>query len=249
MRHWKLLVFGLLLVAISAVVLAPANLVLERVQARVPGLELGMVSGTLWNGGIGEVRYRERSLGAFSWRVRVGELLRLRAVADVEANGDWGVGQGVIWRSYDQLGIENLHAEFAAAPFAGLFATPELELLGAIKVVIASAQVRDGALNALTGEVEWRDAAVAGLAHANLGTLRAQLALDAPNAVSATIADAGGPLALDGGAWLSPLGYSADVRLSARDPAVRPALQWLGAPQAGGQRRLQVQGTWFGSAQ
>lgn len=248
MRRWLWVLAGLLLATIATLAFAPASLVLGRVQARVPGLELSLVSGTIWRGGIGDISYRGRSLGAVNWHVRASELLRLRALAEVEANGDWGVGRGVLWRDSHGLGIEAVHAEVAAAPFAGIAATPELELLGAIGIDIASAELHDGALTALTGEMAWHDAAVAGVAHANLGTLRAHLALDAPNAVSAVLSDDGGPLAVDGGAWLSPLGYSADVRLRARDPALRPVMRWLGQPQADGQRRLQLQGTWLGAA-
>lgn len=248
MRRWLWILAGLLLALVSVLVFVPASLVLGQLQSRVPGLELSLVGGTLWQGGVGDISYRGLSLGALSWQVRKRELMHLRLVADVQANGDWGVGHSVLWREAGRLGVENLQADVAAAPFAGAIATPELELLGAISFRIASAEIRGGALTALSGEAEWRDAAVAGIAQANLGTLRASLTLDAPNAVSAAISDVGGPLVVNGGAWLSPLGYSADVQLAARDPSVRPALQWLGEPIEGGQRRLQVQGTWLGLA-
>lgn len=246
MRRWAWILAGLLLALVSVLVFAPASLVLGQLQSRIPGLDMSLVGGTLWNGGVGDVSYRGRSFGAVNWQVRARELLRLRLVADVQVNGDWGVGSAVLWRERSRLGVENLQADVAAAPFAGVIATPELELLGAISFHIASAEVQGGALTVLSGEAEWRDAAVAGIAHANLGTLRANLILDAPNAVSAAISDVGGALVVNGGAWLSPLGYSADLQLGARDPSVRPALQWLGEPIAAGQRRLQVQGTWFG---
>lgn len=248
MRRWRLMLLGVLLVAATVLIFAPASLLLGRVQARVPGLQLSMVSGTIWHGAVADIDFRGRSLGALTWRVRTADLLRLRLAADIQGNGDWGVGEGLVWRDFKRAGVEHAQAQIAAAPLAGVFATPELELLGGIRVRIASAEIRDGALVALQGDAEWLNAGVAGLAHANLGTVLATLQLDAPNAVSATITDDGGPLAVEGGAWLSPLGYSADLRLHARDPRVRPALQWLGAPQPGGQRRLQVQGSWLGSA-
>lgn len=249
MRRWRLLLLGLLLVAGTVLVFAPASLLLSRIQAQVPGLQLSLVSGTIWHGGIADIDYRGRSLGALSWRVRTADLWHLRLAADFQGNGDWGVGQGLVWRDFERIGVENAQAQIAAAPLAGVFATPELDLLGGITVRIASAEIRGGALVALDGAAEWLDAGVAGVAHANLGTIRATLQLDAPNAVSATIADAGGPLAVEGGAWFSPLGYSADLQLGARQPSVRPALQWLGVSQAGGKRRLQAQGTWLGATQ
>jgi len=243
-----LLVLLVLLLAVAATLaFAPAQLLVNAVQTRVPDLYLSSVAGSVWRGGIGEVVYRGRALGSLRWRLYPSALFALRLRADVEARGDWGSAESQIWRSVSALGVSQLRSELPAYYLAGVFAVPELRPLGRIRVAIHAAELRDHALVVLVGDAVWADAALAGSASADLGTLRGRLLLDAPNAASVVLDDDGGPLDVDGQLWLSPLGYSGTVRLSARDPALLPALQWIGKPAASGARELRMQGLWYGA--
>lgn len=246
-RRVLLVLLALLLVAVATLAFAPAQMLVNAVQARVPDLYLSGVAGSVWRGGVGAVVYRGRALGGLRWRLYPSALFGLRLRADIEAHGDWGSAEGEVWRSFSALGVRQLHSELPAYYLAGVFAVPELRPLGQIRVLIDAAEVRDHALVVLAGEAVWADAAVAGLANADLGTLRGRLLLDAPNAASVLLGDDGGPLAVAGQLWLSPLGYSGSVRLSARDPALLPALQWMGKPAASGERELRLQGLWYGA--
>ncbi|PKM10415.1 MAG: hypothetical protein CVV15_06570 [Gammaproteobacteria bacterium HGW-Gammaproteobacteria-5] len=248
-RRVFLVLLGLLLAAVLALAFAPAQLLVNAVQARVPDLYLSTVAGSLWRGAVGEIVYRGRALGSLRWRLYPSSLFSLRLRADIEAHGDWGNAEGQIWRSFSTVGLEALRSELPAYYLAGVFAVPEMRPLGSIRVEIHAAQLRDHMLVVLDGDAVWHDAAVAGLASADLGTLRGHLSLDAPNAANLVLADDGGPLAVDGQLWLSPLGYSGVVRMSARDPALLPALEWMGKPKTPGARELRLQGLWYGTQQ
>src|SRR3546814_9982489 len=135
----------------------------------------------------------------------------------------WGQAEGQVWRSFSGIGVTGLSSELPAYYLAGVFAVPELRPLGSIRVDIHAAELRDHMLVVLDGDAVWADAAVAGQANADFGTLRAHVGLDAPNSATLTLDDDGGPLDLAGQLWLSPLGFSGDVSLHARDPQLQPA--------------------------
>jgi len=248
-RRLFLVLLVVFLVAVATLAFAPAQMLVNAIQARVPDLYLSSVAGSIWRGGVGEVVYRGRALGGLRWRLYPWALFSLRLRADVEAHGDWGSAEGQIWRSFSALGVSGLRSELPAYYLAGVFAVPELRPLGHIRVDIHAAQLRDRMLVVLDGDAVWADAAVAGLASADLGTLRGRLTLDAPNAASLVLDDDGGPLDVDGQLWLSPLGYSGEVRMTARDPALLPVLEWMGKPKASGERELRLQGLWYGARQ
>lgn len=246
MRRVLLGLLALVVLAVAVLAFASAQMLVNAIQARVPDLYFSSVAGSAWRGGVGEVVYRGRSLGALRWQLYPSALFSLRLRADIEAHGDWGQAEGQVWRSFSAVGITRLSSELPAYYLAGVFAVPELRPLGSIRVDIHAAELRDHMLVVLDGDALWQDAAVAGLASADLGTLRAHLSLDAPNAASLTLDDDGGPLDLAGQLWLSPLGYSGNVSLTARDPQLLPALEWIGTPTASGMRELRMRGVWYG---
>lgn len=247
-RRVLLGLLGLLLLAVVALAFAPAQMLTNAIQTRVPDLYFSAVAGSLWRGGVGQVVYRGRSLGAMRWQLYPSAVFGLRLRADIEAHGDWGQAEGQVWRSFSAIGVTGLSSELPAYYLAGVFAVPELRPLGSIRVDIHAAELRDHMLVVLDGDAVWADAAVAGQANADFGTLRAHVGLDAPNSATLTLDDDGGPLDLAGQLWLSPLGYSGEVSLHARDPQLQPALAWIGKPAASGMRELRLQGTWFGGA-
>lgn len=244
MRRWRWLGLGLALVGVLALLVAsaPARLLLDRLH--VPGLQVGAVNGSIWHGGLDEVRYRGQALGSVRWRLRPLPLLRLALVAKVEASGGWGEASALFSRRGDALNIEALRGQVDARLLTGLFASPEVIPMGRIEFSDGALAWQAHAVTRLAGSARWRDAALAGLARASLGELHADLLWDAPNVGRIVLGDAGGPLALRGTVWLSLLGWHGDLTLAARDPALVQGLAWIGQAQADGSRRLLLQGGW-----
>lgn len=243
MRPWLWL--GLAFVGMLAlvVVFAPARLMFDRID--VPGLQIGSVRGSLWHGGVDDVRYREHALGSVRWRLQPLPLLRRTLVAKVEASGAWGEAGALLRRSGDDLVIEGLRGQIDARLLTGIFAAAEIIPMGWIEFHDGALAWQGHAVTRLAGSARWREAVLAGLAHANLGELHADLHWDAPNVGRLVLSDAGGPLALHGTIWLSLLGWRGDLTLAAREPVLASSLEWIGQAQADGSRHLLLQGGWI----
>jgi general secretion pathway protein N len=240
----KRLALALAAVAVVAIALlawAPAALVLPKLLPE--SLELGDVRGTLWHGQAGQLHWQGQPLGSLAWEASPAALLRgefevrLHLAGPLRASGR--LRQGITGSVFEQVLLE-----LPATWLDGVLATPVLQPRGRIEVALATASFAQGQWQALDGQAHWRDAALTGVAAAPLGELRADFALVAPGRVEGELHDLGGPLDLSGKFHVASAGYRVEARLLARDPALAPALAWLGQPSGAG-RQLELQGHLF----
>lgn len=242
MKRLALALAALVVVACALVAWMPAALLLPWLLPAT--ITLHDVRGTVWRGQAGDVQWQAQSLGTLDWNAAPAALLRgefdvrLRLAGPLRASG----------RLRQRLGGSRFEQVLLALPAAwldGILATPVLQPQGRVDVTLATAGFSGGQWHALDGHALWRDAALTGAAAAALGDLRADFRLVAPGRVEGQLRDLGGPLALDGSFALDAGGYRAQARLVARDPALQPALAWLGQPSGAG-RLLELQGALTG---
>ncbi len=249
MRLWAILV-AMVLLALALVVLAPASLLTARIEAAIPGLRFEGVSGTVWNGRALALRVAERDRGALRWRVRPGHLARARLAIDIAVEGrSVGMEQRIAGRVWftpgSRFGADGLEARLAAEEvLATAFQNTGLSPGGVVDLHFDAVEFQGRVPRAMAGRAVWREAVVSGLARAALGELTMSFAL-AQGRIVGELGDSGGPLALDGGFELAASGYRLDALLSARDPALAPALSYLGQPDGDGGRYLALRGGWL----
>jgi len=228
------LVAGALLVfAGTALVNLPATLV-WRWLAPADGAWVAVdLRGTLWQGQATRLRWNGNELGRLDWRLQPAALwrghlaLQLQLRGPITASARWQRGPGgEEWR--------DLQARLPAHWLGGLLASPPLQPPGQVRVDVPVLRRRGDRLQALSGRLSWREAALSGPASAALGTLHADFALAADGRVHGTIRDDGGALAANGRFVADLAHYRAEVRLSARDARIAPALAWLGQARGDG---------------
>lgn len=230
--------------------LMPATVLTSRIEARMSAVRFQGVSGTVWNGRASGLLVAQRDWGVLHWRVRPAGLLRGRLVADLNvagapADGNGHRFSGQVWMALSQrLGACDVDAQLPAEWLAPVFQNTGLVPGGVIDLQLAAVELDGRTPQAIDGRVLWRDAVVSGAARARLGDLIMEFAL-VQGRIIGEMADSGGPLALDGGFELGPTGYQLDAYLSPRDPALEPALSYLGQPDGQGGRYLAVRGGWL----
>jgi len=245
LKWWNKLLLGLaaLVVALALLVwLAPARWLAPMVQARLRGVQLHEVSGSVWNGRVGEVVMPDGTvLGRFHWQLSRRALLG-RVFLHAALDGPFLRGQGEFSRVGDESAWRAVELRLALDALPQPPSTPWGSPRGELALDLAQLRVRNGWPDSVSGHLRWRRAAVQGPDEAvALGELVADLG-GSHGVIRADLHDAGdGPLQLAGLAQLSPIGWRLDARLSPREPT--PALQrWLarlGPPDAQGAVHLQ----------
>jgi general secretion pathway protein N len=242
---WKKLLLGLAALLVAPVLLvwfAPARWVAPMVETRLRGVQLREVSGSVWDGRVGEVVLVDGTvLGRLDWQLSRRALfgqVRLHAAIDgpaIRGHGDFARdGDEARWR-----GVQ-LQVALDALPHPPT--TPWGMPRGELVLELAQMQVFKGWPDSVSGLVRWP--------HASMQTPQATIALGdlladlsgSHGVIRADLRDGGtGPLALAGVVQLSPIGWRLDARLSARDhePALQRWLAHLGPPDAQGVTHLQ----------
>ena len=245
MTWWKKLLLGLaaLLVALALLVwFAPARWLAPMFETRLRGVQLREVSGSVWDGRVGEVTLADGTvLGRLDWQLSRRALfgqVRLHAAIDgpaIRGHGDVARdGDTARWR-----GVQ-LHVALDALPHPPT--TPWGVPRGELILDLEQVQVLKGWPDSVSGRVRWTRAAMqTSQTSVALGDLMAELS-GSHGVIRADLHDDGnGPLALAGVLQLSPIGWRLDARLSARhnDPALQRWLARLGPPDAQGVVHLQ----------
>ncbi|HEV2623412.1 MAG TPA: type II secretion system protein N [Frateuria sp.] len=241
------LAIALLLSCVVLLVLfLPARWALPFVQARLRGLSLGQVHGTVWDGAAEQVHGRDgRPLGRLQWRLARSALWgRLDLQLDFAATA-------LTARGHLQRDAQGRLLWTDVAVQAGLAAwTPRLDSpLGEPQGTLAL-RLRRAVLQAdwpveLEGDAHWADAAMQVRAGSVvLGNLETNL-VAANGVMHGRLGDDGhGPLHVEGQWQASPLGWRLDALLQPRtgDKALRNWLAHLGPPDPDGSVRLRRRG-------
>lgn len=246
----NLLLFLLVLVVIAGVVVAtcPADFAYQMVANRLGVLKLAGISGSLWQGRATSMQVFGQEIGALDWRLEPAPLLSGEVMAHVSLAGSELSANGTIDRVSDgTISVRDASFRVPARLAAPALDIPALELLGTIDGKLAEARLRGAWVQQASGSLRWNEAAVAGAAQAQLGTLEATFSSAPDGSISGVAHDLGGPLQLNGTFKVNAGSFDADANLAARDgnPQVIEALRYIGEPQADGTSHLIIHGQLF----
>ena len=258
MRFLKvLLVLVLLLLVVAGVVFwtLPADVAYRQGAKYFGPVVLSGVRGTLWDGHADGVSLFGRDLGEMDWRVAKSAVLRGRVVADVRVQGTDIDAAGIVERplvgdaTTGALSLRDVHFRFPAALMEpALDLRGSITLNGAISGVVSDATLRNGFVEAATGNARWSEAGVSGQAEARFADIVGDFAAAPGGGIAGRAKDDGtGNLAVDATFRAAVTGFDAEAILRARndDPQVQETLRHVGEPQADGSSKLVVHGQTF----
>jgi general secretion pathway protein N len=248
-RGWRRVLPGMVLAVLGLCALGwflPARWAMPLIGARLHGVQLQQVHGLLWDGGAERVLAADgRPLGQLRWqlsrRALLGEV-RMQLRFDGPALHFSGAMQRlpddvVEWRDVQMT----LRLGVVQPPLATPFGRPQ----GWFSLQAPHALLQGNWPMQVQATARWDDAAIQmQRGTVALGKLRFTLHAE-QGTIDTHLHDAGnGPLALDGDAQVSPLGWRLDATLRPRtvDPALRRWLASLGRPDADGSVHLQRRG-------
>lgn len=243
----RYLLVGLVTFLIGLIAFFPARIAAGWVESST-AVTLGGVTGTVFDGHAGYAQGPGGAVENLDWRLHPLNLLIAQVTADIEVDSDLGGFSGRITRSlFGNTHMRDLTGSASAGWLAKRGGITFLPLSADIAVDIRTASVDDQLnFSALDGTVR-------------LGNTRWQLfnppvelgqfetaLTQGEDGVRATIVNSSGPLAIDGGATLTPeRRYRLDVRLRARagaDDRLDGMLDQLGDGDDEGWHRVQEQG-------
>jgi general secretion pathway protein N len=209
-------------------------------------LQLGGLSGTLWQGRADKMLLRDYPLGSLQWQVHPADLLLLDLVAELEINGPDGTASGELsWPLVDgSTRLSALQASLPASWLQLVLQEPLLQLQGRLEINMEQLSLDvDGYISGLQGQMSWHQAAVAGDIVTPLGDLMLDWQSDGGTLVG-EFSDSGGPLAMAGRVTIADGQYRVAAKLAARsgNPSLYQALNVLGRPGPDGWLALNING-------
>lgn len=240
---WVLLALGAYLVFLVAGVPAAAawqwlggDPVLRR------AVQLQGLAGTVWDGEAAAARVRGMDLGRVEWELRLLPLAWGELAARVAFRRDDGSGRGEVGRGLGgALRLREAELRLPAQALMPLLygypVVPQGEAVARLKRL----EVAPGERFTAEGRIVWRGAGFAAPRPMDLGDLVVTLAPDGEGGTRGTLADAGGPLSVEGVLTIGADGtWQLKATLAARESGspVAGALRFLGRPDARGRVTL-----------
>ncbi|HEY9131512.1 MAG TPA: type II secretion system protein N [Dyella sp.] len=248
MKAWRvgLVVLGVVLLAVVSLFwFLPARWVVPSLQARLHGLRLDGVSGSLWDGHADRLIATDgRLLGRMDWQLSRLSLFGKGALS-LQLEGPQLAFRGQMQRLGDDSvhwQDVHLHLDLGLTTHATPWGRPQ----GTLEVDIPEALVQNQWPMRLAASGQWRDASVqTAQGKVSLGTLSWH-AQSNHGVLIGSLADAGpeGPLKVSGSFELSTLGwhYRLEAVPRGRQPALQRWLTILGPVAFDGTLRLEQRG-------
>src|SRR5688572_8179474 len=196
-KLWPLLALGIGAFLLLALFTLPAKTVLSFFET--PGVTLGGVSGTLWNGRAQAVRSGTLHIGSVEWKLDILRLFTGKLAADVRVTRSDGFAQGSIAAAPG--GQITLRAFNASLPVGAL--PPNVVRggwTGTLNLKLAELALDNAWPVALNGTVEVTDLVGPANRPAALGSYKVIFPEGAAkgDTLTGTLTDTGGPLAVNG---------------------------------------------------
>ena len=212
-QWWRYLAAGVSVYLLLLLVTLPAAHFRSTLQEQVPGLLLSGVSGSVFSGMARQGSYQGFDLGEVKWHFRPFALLLARLeyrleVAHRDNNGQTVVG---IKPGGDLYG-KDLNMQLAPDRLINQFSPVSLVSHGSLRLRLDEFTASGEMLTAVTGTIEWDDAAITSPVDLVLGQLELSLQSNENNLV-ATVTQ-GGDLGVSGDiSFLDGSDYSVDLVL------------------------------------
>jgi general secretion pathway protein N len=235
------------LVAASAALVAwaPAELAYRIAGHRLAPMALEGISGSVWNGRAAQWIAHGVALGRIEWRIEPRAALVGHVRGEIAVTGRQVAGTARFERRGDDWRFEAIEGSFPAALLAPALDIPALGLLGTVSLDLASVSIRDRRLATADGRAEWRGIGVRGIAALTLPGIEMRIASTGERALEATVADLGGPLAVEGRLRMADGAFVAEIDLVPREPEPRleEILKYVGERRPDGGSHLRIEGT------
>lgn len=246
-KLWPLLALGIGAFLLFGLFTLPAKAVLSFFQT--PGVTLGGVSGTLWNGRAQAVRSGALHVGSVEWKLDILRLFTGKLGADVKVTRSDGFAQGSIAAAPG--GRITLRAFNASLPVSAL--PPNVVRggwTGTLNLKLGQLTLENSWPVAATGTVEVTDLVGPANRPAALGNYRVVFpaaAAGTADALTGTLTDTGGPLAVNGTVQLNKnQSYLVSGLIATRPGApsdMTRTLEILGEPDTQGRRQFAIEGS------
>lgn len=246
-KLWPLLALGIGAFLLLALFTLPAKAVLSFFHP--PGVTLGGVSGTLWNGRAQAVRSGALHVGTVEWKLDILRLFTGKLGADVKVTRTDGFAQGSIAAAPG--GQITLRAFNASLPVSAL--PPNVVRggwTGTLNLKLGQLTLENSWPVAATGTVEVTDLVGPANRPAALGNYRVVFPAEGAgtaDALTGALTDTGGPLAVNGTVQLNKnQSYLLSGLIATRPGApsdMTRTLEILGEPDTQGRRQFAIEGS------
>lgn len=247
-RVLLLSLLGLLALLVFLAARLPARLMLAHALQDLPGLTVGSVSGTVWEGRARGLRYRELEVPALAWELDFWPLLGGTAALRIEAELPRGFARLDAALGLDgRIELENLRATLPLDSLAALYpAIPAGTVSGELTLNLDSARLEGLRPVALSGDVGLTGLTSSWTGALPLGDYMAEISAPAEGEIQARIVDLQGPVKLQARATLGSDGrWQAEGTVAPRDGSDRTlarAMAYLGPANAAGEHRFSFSG-------
>ena len=246
-RLWPLVALGVGAFLIFALVTFPASVVLSWFGSS--GVYAGGVSGSIWNGRAQVLQIQGANIGSVEWKLHALPLFTAHISADVKVSRIDGFAQTQL--EIGPTGTINMKDLSASMPMSALPANAiPGGWTGTLNGRFAQLTLEDGWPTHVNGTLDVVDLNGPARKPAKAGSYRILFdpAASSPEILKGAISDAGdGPLQVAGTIQLKPdRSYAVSALIAARPDAPRnlvQALEFLGPPDAQGQREFNTEGT------
>jgi general secretion pathway protein N len=246
-KLWPLLALGIGAFLLLALFTLPAKAVLSFFQPQ--GVTIGGVSGTLWNGRAQAVRSGALHVGSVEWKLDILRLFTGKLGADVKVTRTDGFAQGSIAAAPG--GRITLRGFNASLPVSAL--PPNVVRggwTGTLNLKLSQLALEDSWPVAATGTVEVTDLVGPANRPAALGNYKVVFPAEGggtADALTGTLTDSGGPLAVNGTVQLNKnQSYLVSGLIATRPGApsdMTRTLEILGEPDTEGRRQFAIEGS------
>jgi general secretion pathway protein N len=233
----------------SLVLTAPASMITRFIPDNA-GVQIGDVSGTLWNGKLSQVDYRKQfQLQKVTWKMDWLALFTLKLQADVKFSNGRKVmsGAGIVAYGFSGMTLSDVNVDMQASALLPYLTLPvPLDLSGKFTLVIENATQGAPYCEELDGYLVWHDG--------KLGTPMGNIDLATPSidlsciegGLVASLKQHSEQLTTNANISLKEGGsyqLEGDIIGSEKlDPSILQALSWLGPKTATGETPLNFNG-------
>lgn len=244
----RYVLFGLFAFLVCLVFTVPADFcyALLKKRVRLPvQFDLYGIEGSWRAGRAAQIVVNGRRFTDFTWTLDFFPLLVGQKSGHFSLRQERGTVACDFAADQDRITLTSVLAQMPAEALQAYLPDYGFKLSGELKAVFASMQFGKGALQAASGAVVWRGAALLSSQRLLLGDIKAQFVPEA-NGIQVKLSDGGGPLLVDGQILLKPdRSYSLTGAFAVRDRKqqfLHDTLQLFGKPGSDGRISLVYSG-------